>query len=355
MANLDNDHEVDKALICLLRRSVAREIHLNNLKSTPLAANRHVTTNNELPSHHETQMAITLSVNPIEAQRNVVEANIANVREGDGDNDTESTGRVDSVGLGENAKGGSSSPKDVGVPADHSMPIILEIQSDSLQQVLHTGTQNQEKQADLNPMVEVSNDGLQPLEAGQLGQIISHDPSPDSHDELSIPLYTEYLNENASQPEHDEEDPLQAEIKQLCLEKDGFIKSRKENKQRLKSKCAKEIAKMIAHIRLKYNEMDQEADAAFNCKEKEIKAKLNRLELNEALAAAFTQKCTDPTRSKNSGMQQAVISQTMTKQCLLEPTLPTMVTDVCVSPFTIVYLMELDNTILVVESQVEMP
>ncbi|GKF84065.1 hypothetical protein Tco_0248963, partial [Tanacetum coccineum] len=61
---------------------------------------------------------------------------------------------------------------------------------------------------------------------------------------------------------------------------------------------------MIAHILLKYNEMDQEADSAFNCKEKEIKAKLNRLELNEALDAAFTQKCTDPTRSKNSGMQQ---------------------------------------------------
>ncbi|GJZ94954.1 hypothetical protein Tco_0667157, partial [Tanacetum coccineum] len=76
------------------------------------------------------------------------------------------TGGVDSVGLGENAKGGSISPKDVGVPAgnrneknadctlqivrdhndscgsstlpstasDHSMPIIL---NNSLQQVLH--------------------------------------------------------------------------------------------------------------------------------------------------------------------------------------------------------------------------
>ncbi|GJX05844.1 hypothetical protein Tco_0193776 [Tanacetum coccineum] len=76
-------------------------------------------------------------------------------------------GGVDSVGLGENAKGGSISPKDVGVPAgnrneknadctlqivrdhndscgsstlpstdsDHSMPIIL---NNSLQQVLHT-------------------------------------------------------------------------------------------------------------------------------------------------------------------------------------------------------------------------
>ncbi|GJW61983.1 P-loop containing nucleoside triphosphate hydrolase [Tanacetum coccineum] len=365
MANLDTDYEVDKALIRSLHRSVAvrsvklqnldrdfaykkellerkREIHLNNLKSTLLAANRQVAADNELPSHHETQMATTLSGNPIEAQRNVVDANVANVREGDGANDMESTGshtsekrmgdatvsiepvgkstaqqqddmetdvagRVDSVG---NAKGGSSSPKHVGdhndscgsstlpsTASDHSMPTILEIQSDSLQQVLHSGTQNQEKQADLNPMVEVANDSLQPLEAGQLGQL-------DSRDEL-IPLYIEYLNENASQPENDEEDPLQAEIKQLRLEKDDFIKSHKENKQRLKSECAKEIAEMIAQIRLKYNAKDQEADAVFNCKEKEIDAKLNRLELNEALAAAFRQKCTDPTRSKNSGMQQA--------------------------------------------------
>ncbi|GJV42426.1 hypothetical protein Tco_1420866 [Tanacetum coccineum] len=52
---------------------------------------------------------------------------------------------------------------------------------------------------------------------------------------------------------------------------------------------------MIAHIRLNYNEKDQEANAVFNCKEKEIEAKLNILELNEALVAAFRQKCTDPT------------------------------------------------------------
>nr|GEY05070.1 helicase protein MOM1-like isoform X1 [Tanacetum cinerariifolium] len=203
---------------------------LNALKES----NRHVAADNELPSHHETQMATTLSGNLIEAQRNVVDANVANVREGDGANDMESTGshtsekrmgdatvsiepvgkspaqqqddmeidvagRVDSVGLGENAKGGSSSPKDVGdhndscgsstlpsTASDHSMPTILEIQSVSLQQVLHSGTQNQEKQADLNPMVEFANDSLQPLEAGQLGQIISQDQSLDSHDELSI-------------------------------------------------------------------------------------------------------------------------------------------------------------------------
>nr|GFA09463.1 hypothetical protein [Tanacetum cinerariifolium] len=265
LQNLDRDFAYKKEL---LERK--REIHLNNLKSTLLAANRHVAADNELPSHHETQMATTLSGNPIEAQRNVVDANVANVREGDGANDMEPTcshtsdrrmgdatvsielvgkspaqqqddmeidvaGRFDSVGLGENAIGGSSSPKDVGdhndscgsstlpsTASDHSMPTILEIQSVSLQQVLHSGTQNQEKQADLNPM-----------------------------------------------PENDEEDPLQAEIKQLRLENDDFIKSHKENKQRLKSECAKEITEMIAQIRLKYNAKDQEADTVFNCKEKE--------------------------------------------------------------------------------------
>ncbi|GJY72722.1 P-loop containing nucleoside triphosphate hydrolase, partial [Tanacetum coccineum] len=177
------------------------------------------------------------------------------------------------------------------------------------QQVLHTGTQNQDKQVDLNPKVEVANDSMQPIKAGQLGQIISQDPSLDSHDELSIPLYIEYLNENASQPENDEEDFLQAEIKQLRLEKDNFIKSHKENKQRLKSECAKEIAEMIAQIRLKYNEKDQEANIVFNYKEKEIQVKLIKLKLNEALAAAFSQKCTDPTRSKNSGMKQVYLEK----------------------------------------------
>ncbi|GKC90229.1 heat shock protein 90, partial [Tanacetum coccineum] len=186
-----------------------------------------------------------------------------------------------------------------------SYPISLwKFRSTPFQQVLHTRTQNQDKQADLNPMVEVANDSMQPIKAGQLGQIISQDPSLDSHDELSIPLYIEYLNENASQPENNEEDFLQAEIKQLHLEKDDFIKSHKENKQRLKSECAKEIAKMITQIRLKYNEKDQEADKVFNCKEKEIQAKLIKLELNEALAVAFSQKCMDPTRSKDSGMKQ---------------------------------------------------
>nr|GFC93114.1 hypothetical protein [Tanacetum cinerariifolium] len=84
--NLDRDFAYKKEL---LERK--REIHLNNLKSTLLAANRHVAADNELPSHHETQMATTLSGNLIEAQRNVVDANVANVREGDGANDMEST------------------------------------------------------------------------------------------------------------------------------------------------------------------------------------------------------------------------------------------------------------------------
>lgn len=80
-------------------------------------------------------------------------------------------------------------------------------------------------------MVEVANDNLQPLEAGQLGQIISQDPSPDSHDELSIPLNIEYSNGDALQPENDQEDedPLKAELKQLRLEEDNIIKSHKEN------------------------------------------------------------------------------------------------------------------------------
>ncbi|PWA96959.1 P-loop containing nucleoside triphosphate hydrolase [Artemisia annua] len=395
MANLVNDYEVDKALIRSLHRSTAvrseklknldkdcaykkelleqeREIHLKNLKLTLLAAKTHVAADNELHSHHETQMATT-SRNPIEAQSNGVDSNIANVREGDGANDMESTGshkqigeatvliepigkrpaqqqddmeievagKVDSVEVEENAKGGSSSPKDVGVPAgnrnernadctsqsvgdhndscgsstlpstasDHTMPTILEIQSDSLQQVPHSGTQNQEKQADLNPMVEVANDNLQPLEAGQLGQIISQDPSLDSHDELSIPLHMEYSNGDALQPENDQEDedPLKAELKQLRLEEDNIIKSHKENKQRLKSECAKEIAKAITEIRLKYNAKNQEADAVFSCKKKEIEANLSRVELNEALAVAFRvfrQKCTDLTHSGNSRMQQ---------------------------------------------------
>ncbi|GKA54996.1 sodium/calcium exchanger NCL2-like protein, partial [Tanacetum coccineum] len=52
---------------------------------------------------------------------------------------------------------------------------------------------------------------------------------------------------------------------------------------------------MIAQTCLNYNEKDQEANAFFYCKEKEIEAKLNILELNEALAVAFRQKCTNPT------------------------------------------------------------
>ncbi|GJS29345.1 hypothetical protein Tco_0489965 [Tanacetum coccineum] len=55
------------------------------------------------------------------------------------------------------------------------------------------------------------------------------------------------------------------------------------------------LTQMIAQIRVNYNEKDQEANAVFNCKEKEIEAKLNILELNEALVAAFRQKCMDPT------------------------------------------------------------
>lgn len=79
-------------------------------------------------------------------------------------------------------------------------------------------------------------------------------------------------------------------------------------KQRLKSECAKEIANAITQIRLKYNAKDQEADAVFNCKKKEIEANLSRVELNEALAVAFRQKCTNLTHSGNSRMQQGMLT-----------------------------------------------
>ncbi|PWA50202.1 transposase-associated domain-containing protein [Artemisia annua] len=90
------------------------------------------------------------------------------------------SGKVESVEVEENAKGGSSSPKDVRVPAGY----------------------RNERNADCTSQ-----------------SVGDHNDS------------CEYSNGNALQPEDDQEDedPLKAELKQLRLEEDNFIKSHKEN------------------------------------------------------------------------------------------------------------------------------
>ncbi|KVI00190.1 Chromo domain/shadow, partial [Cynara cardunculus var. scolymus] len=85
--------------------------------------------------------------------------------------------------------------------SDHSMPTIPEIQNESLQlqQLPCSGSQDKEGQPDPSSVAEIDVDNLQPVDAGQVGQINSEDPPLEPLDELSFPLSTDLpIAENQS-------------------------------------------------------------------------------------------------------------------------------------------------------------
>ncbi|KAF5805465.1 hypothetical protein HanRHA438_Chr05g0219211 [Helianthus annuus] len=69
--------------------------------------------------------------------------------------------------------------------------------------------------------------------------------------------------------------------------KENVTKFHREMKQRLNTECEKEIAEIVAEIRLKYSAKHVEADAAYNSKKMDLETNINRVILNRLLAKAF--------------------------------------------------------------------
>ncbi|KAK9058602.1 hypothetical protein SSX86_023444 [Deinandra increscens subsp. villosa] len=103
-------------------------------------------------------------------------------------------------------------------------------------------------------------------------------------------------------------DPLQVEVERLKTVRDNVAKFQQETKQRLISDCEKEIAEVVAQIKLKYEARHVEADAAYNSKKTELENNINKVIMNRILADAFRSKCQDLTPSGHAGIQQ--VSQT---------------------------------------------
>ncbi|KAI3683515.1 hypothetical protein L1987_84021 [Smallanthus sonchifolius] len=106
-------------------------------------------------------------------------------------------------------------------------------------------------------------------------------------------------------------DPLQAEVERLYTVRDSVTKFHQERKQKLDSDCEKEIAELVAQIRLKYEARHLEADAAYNAKNMELETNIKRVIMNKILAEAFRSKCQDLTPSGHPGMQQVPQAELM--------------------------------------------
>ncbi|KAM0022881.1 putative DNA helicase [Helianthus debilis subsp. tardiflorus] len=101
------------------------------------------------------------------------------------------------------------------------------------------------------------------------------------------------LNGNRGAPRKKPYDPLQAELERLCDLKNTYVKIHDAIKLKIKSDHEKELAEMIAQINAKYEARNQDADAAFQSKKKEVETCFNRVVTNKVLAEAFRSKCID--------------------------------------------------------------
>lgn len=64
-------------------------------------------------------------------------------------------------------------------------------------------------------------------------------------------------------------------------------------KMQLKLNCEKEVERTVSQIRHKYKAKEQEAEAHYTLKKKELEANYNQVHMNKILAAAFRFKCMD--------------------------------------------------------------
>ncbi|XP_076903363.1 uncharacterized protein LOC143558402 [Bidens hawaiensis] len=90
-------------------------------------------------------------------------------------------------------------------------------------------------------------------------------------------------------------DPLQAEVDRLYFIRETISKSYQEVEQKLNSECEKEIAEVVAQIRLKYEAKQQRTDSDYKLKNMELETNIKRVNMNKILAEAFKSKCQDLT------------------------------------------------------------
>ncbi|KAJ0612244.1 putative DNA helicase [Helianthus annuus] len=144
-----------------------------------------------------------------------------------------------------------------------------------------------------------------PHEEQQLRVATSVAPTPPVN---ALNIFDTIANRVSPQkPNHS--DPLQAEVERLSTAKDTISKCYQEMKQRLDTECNKEIAEVVAQIRLKYEAKHQETDAAYNSKTMELETNINRVTMNKILAEAFKSKCQDVTFTGHSVSQAGIMQQ----------------------------------------------
>ncbi|KAL8262996.1 hypothetical protein R6Q59_024345 [Mikania micrantha] len=124
----------------------------------------------------------------------------------------------------------------------------------------------------------------------------------------SLNMFDNLVNEFISQMPS-QTNPLQAEVERLYTVKDNVTKFHQQMKQRLNSECEKEIAEIVAQIRLKFEAKHQETDAAYNIKKIELETNINKVIMNNELADAFRSKCQDLNPSGHPASQAEIMRQ----------------------------------------------
>ncbi|KAL8262995.1 hypothetical protein R6Q59_024344 [Mikania micrantha] len=161
----------------------------------------------------------------------------------------------------------------------------------------------------VQPVSSPASDHLEPLQLEDLLVSGVQDEEINAGDLQPTPPVNELnmfdnLPNRVSSQMSNQTDPLQAEVERLNIVKENVAKLHQEMKQKLNSECEKEIADIVAQIRLKYDAKHLEADAAYDKKKMEIEINIDKVNMNKILAEAFRSKCQDLTPSGHTGMQQ---------------------------------------------------
>ncbi|KAK8584571.1 hypothetical protein V6N13_138529 [Hibiscus sabdariffa] len=159
--------------------------------------------------------------------------------------------------------------------------------------------------------IELSNqDVLQPLDSpidgvidGLVSQASETRTSPVAFVSNDLPLWTAPAVTSRT-PMISPDDPLQNEMKRIMKEKEQTTKIHEDTKLQLKLECDKEIEKVVAQIRRRYDVKIKEKEVEFFLHKEELDVNHSKVLLNKNLAEAFRSICMDNRASGSAGAHQ---------------------------------------------------
>ncbi|XP_076940716.1 uncharacterized protein LOC143609996 [Bidens hawaiensis] len=151
---------------------------------------------------------------------------------------------------------------------------------------------------------------MQPSGAGQVDQMITDDePDLAVAENLSdMAPQTGPLLEPVCNPLiTTQTNQLQAEVERLNRIRDAVSKSYQDEKQKLNSECEKEIAEVVAQIRLKYEVKQQHTDSDYKLKNKELEKNIKWANTFKTLAEVFRSMCEEDLTPDHPGVQGILV------------------------------------------------